>query len=72
MDRNESEHADGRGRVLHRRPVRLILALVVAALLCAGGLGFWNYLQSYDQAADLGIVWFEVWRHNSGEARMRT
>jgi hypothetical protein len=41
------------GRV--RRPVRLILALVLAALLCTGGLRFWNYLQSYESTDDAEI-----------------
>jgi hypothetical protein len=52
-DDAEHQESDGsntkdpdRGRVLHRRPVRLILALVVAAVLCADSLRFWNYLQS--------------------------
>ena len=40
---------------VHRRPVRLILALVVAAILCAGGLRFWNYLQSYESTDDAEI-----------------
>ena len=44
-DARPKDPAD-RGHV--RRLVRLILALVVAGLLCAGGLRFWNYLQSYE------------------------
>ena len=62
-DDSEHEESDdsytkrpaGRGCVLHRRPVRLIAALVVAALLCAGGLRFWNYLQSYEWTDDAEI-----------------
>src|SRR5260370_19246126 len=38
-DSNTKQPAD-RGRALHRRAVRLIAALIVAALLCAGGLRF--------------------------------
>ncbi|MGA6970497.1 MAG: HlyD family secretion protein [Candidatus Binatus sp.] len=41
--------------VLSRRPVRLVLALVAAALLCAGGTRFWNYLQSYQWTDDAEI-----------------
>ena len=36
-------------------PSRLILALVVAALLCVGGMRFWNYLQSYEWTDDAEI-----------------
>jgi membrane fusion protein, multidrug efflux system len=46
--------ADRRG-ILGRGPVRLILALVVAALLCAGGMRFWNYIQSYEWTDDAEI-----------------
>jgi membrane fusion protein (multidrug efflux system) len=53
-DSNIKDPAD-RGRVLHRRPVRLILALVIAAILCAGGLRFWNYLQSYEWTDDAEV-----------------
>jgi membrane fusion protein (multidrug efflux system) len=45
----------GRHGVLSRRPVRLVLALVVAALLCVGGMRFWNYLQSYEWTDDAEI-----------------
>jgi membrane fusion protein (multidrug efflux system) len=45
----------GHRSALDRRPVRLILALVVAALLCAGGLRFWNYLGSYQWTDDAEI-----------------
>ena len=54
-DDSHTKRPAGRGRVLHRRPVRLIAALVVAALLCAGGLRFWNYLQSYEWTDDAEI-----------------
>ncbi|MGB6565007.1 MAG: HlyD family secretion protein, partial [Candidatus Binataceae bacterium] len=46
--------ADHRG-VLHRRRVKLVLALVVAATLSVGGLRFWNYLQSYEWTDDAEI-----------------
>jgi membrane fusion protein (multidrug efflux system) len=49
--RNPTDH---RG-VLNRRPVRLILALVVAALLCTGGMRFWNYIHSYEWTDDAEI-----------------
>jgi membrane fusion protein, multidrug efflux system len=44
-----------RGRVRRRRPVRLAIALVAAALLCVGGMRFWNYLQSYEWTDDAEI-----------------
>ena len=52
-DSNTKNSAD-RGHVL-RRPVRLILAMVVAALLCAGGLRLWKYLQSYESTDDAEV-----------------
>jgi membrane fusion protein (multidrug efflux system) len=52
-DSNTNGPAD-RGRVLHRRPVRLIM-VVVAAILCVGGLRFWNYLQSYEWTDDAEV-----------------
>jgi membrane fusion protein (multidrug efflux system) len=59
----EDEHSDNahpkdpadRAGVLQRRPVRLILALLIAAVLCAGGLRFWNYLQSYEWTDDAEV-----------------
>ncbi len=45
----------GRPGVLNRRPVRLILALIVASLLCAGGMRFWHYLQSYEWTDDAEV-----------------
>jgi membrane fusion protein (multidrug efflux system) len=51
---NTNDPADRRG-VFHRRPVRLVQALVVAALLCVGGMRFWNYLQSYEWTDDAEI-----------------
>ena len=54
-DQPDPDDPSDRSRVLFRRPVRLILALVVAALLCAGGLRFWNYLQSYEWTDDAEI-----------------
>jgi membrane fusion protein (multidrug efflux system) len=35
--------------------VRLILPLLVAAILCVGGLRFWNYLQSYEWTDDAEV-----------------
>jgi membrane fusion protein (multidrug efflux system) len=49
------KHPTGGGHVLHRRPIIAILALLVAALLCVGGLRFWNYLQSYESTDDAEI-----------------
>ena len=42
-------------RVHRRRPLKLILALVGAALLCAAGLRLWNYVQSYEWTDDAEI-----------------
>ena len=53
-DSNARDPGDRR-RVLHRRPVKLVLALVVAAILSVGGLRFWNYLQSYEWTDDAEI-----------------
>jgi membrane fusion protein, multidrug efflux system len=57
QQRDDSGTRDPAGRpgVLSRRPVRLILAVVLAALLCAGGMRFWNYLQSYQWTDDAEI-----------------
>jgi membrane fusion protein, multidrug efflux system len=46
---------DGRRGVLNRRPARLMLSVVVAAILCAGGMRFWNYLQSYEWTDDAEV-----------------
>jgi membrane fusion protein (multidrug efflux system) len=53
-DSNARDPADRRG-VLHRRPVKLVLALVVAAILSVAGLRFWNYLQSYEWTDDAEV-----------------
>jgi membrane fusion protein (multidrug efflux system) len=53
-DSNARDPADRRG-VLHRRPVKLVPALVVAAILSVGGLRFCNYLQSYEWTDDAEI-----------------
>jgi membrane fusion protein, multidrug efflux system len=42
-------------RVHRRRPLRLILALVGAALLCVAGMRLWNYVQSYEWTDDAEI-----------------
>jgi len=54
-DDSNTKQPANRGRVLRRRSVRLIAALIVAAMLCAGGLRFWNYLQSYEWTDDAEI-----------------
>jgi membrane fusion protein (multidrug efflux system) len=53
-DSNTRDPGD-RGRVLHRGPVKLVLALIVATILFVGGLRFWNYLQSYEWTDDAEI-----------------
>ena len=53
-DSSTRDPGDRRG-FLSRRPVRLILAVVVVLLLCAGGMRFWNYLQSYEWTDDAEI-----------------
>jgi membrane fusion protein, multidrug efflux system len=53
-DSNARDPADRRG-FLHRRRVKLVLALVVAATLSVGGMRFWNYLQSYEWTDDAEI-----------------
>jgi membrane fusion protein, multidrug efflux system len=53
-DSTSRDPADRHG-VLSRRPVRLVLALVLAAFLCVGGMRFWNYLQSYEWTDDAEI-----------------
>jgi membrane fusion protein, multidrug efflux system len=54
-DDSNTKDPAGCGRVLRWRPVRLMLAVIVAALLCTGGLRFWNYLQSYESTDDAEI-----------------
>ena len=53
-DSDTKDPADG-GRAPAQRLLRLILALIVAASLCAVGLRFWNYLQSYESTDDAQI-----------------
>jgi membrane fusion protein (multidrug efflux system) len=53
-DSGTRDPADRRG-VLSRRPVRLVLALFAATLLCTGGLRFWNYVQSYQWTDDAEV-----------------
>jgi membrane fusion protein (multidrug efflux system) len=45
----------GRGSILPRDPVRLTLILIAAALLCAVGLRFWDYLQSHEWTDDAEV-----------------
>jgi membrane fusion protein, multidrug efflux system len=54
-DDSSTRDPAGRRGVLSRRPVRLVLALLVAALLCIGGTRFWIYLQSYEWTDDAEI-----------------
>src|SRR5271170_5974750 len=54
-DDSSTRDPAGRRGILNRRPVRLVLALVVGALLCVGGMRFWNYLQSYQWTDDAEI-----------------
>src|SRR5208282_2279527 len=54
-DDSSTRDPAGRRGVLSQRPVRLVLALVVAALMCVGGMRFWNYLQSYQWTDDAEI-----------------
>jgi hypothetical protein len=54
-DYSNTEEPGGHGRVLRRRALRVMMALVVAALLCAGGLLFWNQLKSYEWWTDAQI-----------------
>jgi len=55
VDDSSARNPGDRRGVLSRRSIRLVLALVVAALLCAGGMRFWNYLQSYQWTDDAEI-----------------
>jgi membrane fusion protein, multidrug efflux system len=62
-DEAEDEQTDGTdpkdrangGHVHHRRPLRLIVALIGAALLCVAGMRLWNYVQSYEWTDDAEI-----------------
>jgi len=54
-DGSDNSKPGGRGNILSRHPVRLTLVLIAAALLCAGGLRFWDYLQSYEWTDDAEI-----------------
>jgi membrane fusion protein, multidrug efflux system len=56
----ESEPSDpknpaGLGGFLRKRRITLLLALIAAAALCAVGVHFWNYLQSYQWTDDAEI-----------------
>jgi membrane fusion protein, multidrug efflux system len=48
------DRGDG-DRVHRRRPIRLMLALVGAILLCVVGMRLWNYVQSYEWTDDAEI-----------------
>jgi membrane fusion protein, multidrug efflux system len=48
------DRADG-DAIHRRRPVRVILALVGATLLCVVGMRLWNYVQSYEWTDDAEI-----------------
>ncbi|MFZ1121932.1 MAG: HlyD family secretion protein [Candidatus Binataceae bacterium] len=50
-----SSKPSGRGNILPQHPVRLTLVLIAVALLCAVGLRFWDYLQSYEWTDDAEI-----------------
>jgi membrane fusion protein (multidrug efflux system) len=53
---DSSEQKDScAGIRMRRHPVRLMLSLVGAALLCVGGLRLWNYMQSYEWTDDAEI-----------------
>jgi membrane fusion protein, multidrug efflux system len=54
-DAHPKDPAGGVGSVVRRHPVILIVALVAAALLCVGGLRFWNYVHSYESTDDAEI-----------------
>jgi hypothetical protein len=54
-DAHPQDPVGGVGSVVRRHPVILIVALVAAALLCVGGLRFWNYVHSYESTDDAEI-----------------
>ena len=54
-DAPPKDPAGGVGSVVRRHPVMLIGGLVAAALLCVGGLRFWNYVHSYESTDDAEI-----------------
>ena len=54
-DRPDPEEPAGRDRIRQWHPARMVLTLIVAALLCVGGLRFWNYLQSHEWTDDAEI-----------------
>jgi membrane fusion protein (multidrug efflux system) len=59
-DETQNEHKDDRrtrdpAERTRRRPLRLIFIAALAALLCAGGLTLWNYLQSYENTDDAEV-----------------
>jgi membrane fusion protein (multidrug efflux system) len=54
-DDSNTKHPANRRGVLHRRPVKIVLAVVATAILSVGGLRFWNYLQSYEWTDDAEV-----------------
>jgi len=54
-DASAPSRPPGRLSALRKRPLKLILFAAAAALLCATGLRFWNYLQSYEWTDDAEI-----------------
>ncbi|HTT75363.1 MAG TPA: HlyD family secretion protein [Candidatus Binataceae bacterium] len=50
----DSRHPAG-SRIFRWRPVTWLLALIIAALLCAAAVRFWNYMQSYQWTDDAEI-----------------
>jgi membrane fusion protein (multidrug efflux system) len=54
-DDSKTRNPADRHGVLRRRPAKLVLALVVAAILSVSGLRFWNYLHSYEWTDDAEI-----------------
>jgi membrane fusion protein, multidrug efflux system len=52
---HEGDGSNARDPAFHRRPVKLVLALVFVTILSLGGPRFWNYLQSYQWTDDAEI-----------------
>jgi membrane fusion protein, multidrug efflux system len=54
-DADDAHSRDPAGGIFHRRPARLVLALVVTIALGVAGLHIWNFLQSYEWTDDAEI-----------------